>query len=748
MKGVFITARHKATGKQQPSTARAGISRSVRSAGQRFLEWLRGQAKAQAGRAALLAPLALMGGAAWRLTPMADLPGWLVWACAPLLLLVGGRLARPKRVLPGPLGQAIALIAFGLMLSGWACLGAIAVDVRLRWVEAPRLEAQIGPVRVTGWVMAIESGLTRPRMRLRVHTIEGMEKPPLYVQLSPPIGTALSPGRAANCLAVLGPSSLPILPGTYDPGRRLFFARVGGAGYTLGSCRAIALAPPPWPVRALLWLQAVRRDLAETLADAAPGAGGALAAAVLIGDRTLLDNVTNTAFQNSGLAHLLSVSGLHMSLVAGLAFAAFYFALAFVPDLALRWPLKKVAAGAALLAALAYLVLSGSSLPAQRAFVMTGAALGAILLDRPAFTMRALAAAAVIVVVLAPESVLDVGFQMSFAATAALVAFFEAGSAKTSLPSPGPIIGAMQSVWGALRNALTISFVAGLATDPIAAFHFQRVTLYGLAANLAAAPLISFVVAPAALLALVATPLGWDGPLQLAAWGLELIGGVGAAFGERPDAIRAIPAMPPSSFLLFLAAIAWLCIWRGALRWLGLACAAWALWLYAVAPQPILLIDGEGKVLLARSAQGWAMERAPRGARFAQERLGQRAGLDAQTLATLPSLQCDADACQWRTPFGHRAALVRSSQGEAAMCQRTQLLIRLAPRQAGESNCAQGLVIRSEDLQRKGGAAVYDGRTGLKVRYALAGPQPVWRGKPANRLTHSAEPEPPICPEC
>ena len=679
---------------------------------------------------------------------MANLPGELIWACAPLLFLLGWMLARPKRVLPGPLGQAVVLIAFGLTLSGWAGLGAIAVDVRLRRVEAPRLEAQTGPVRVRGWVMAIESGVTRPRMRLRVHTIEGTGKPPLFVQLSPPIGTALSPGRAADCLAVLGPPSLPILPGTYDPGRRLFFARVGGAGYTLGSCRAIALPPPPWPVRSLLWLQAVRRDLAQTLADAAPGAGGALAAAVLIGDRTLLDNETNTAFQNSGLAHLLSVSGLHMSLAAGLAFAAFYFALAFVPDLALRWPLKKVAAGAALVAASAYLVLSGSSLPAQRAFVMTSAALGAVLLDRPAFTMRALAAAAVIVVVLAPESVLDVGFQMSFAATAALVAFFEARAAKTSLPSPGPIIGAMQSVWEALRNALTISFVAGLATDPIAAFHFQRVTLYGLAANLAAAPLISFVVAPAALFALVATPLGWDGPLQLAAWGLELIGGVGAAFGERPEAIRAIPAMPLSSFQLFLAAIAWLCIWRGALRWLGLAFAAWALWLYAVAPQPVLLIDGEGKVVLARSTQGWAIERAPRGARFAQERLGQRAGLDAHALGALPSLECEAGVCQWRTPFGHRAVLVRIAQSEAGMCDSVQLLIRLVPRQAKNIPCAQGLVISAEDLQRKGGVAVYESRKGLSVRYALEGPQPVWRGKPANHVTHSAERAPPICPEC
>ncbi len=689
-------------------------------------------AEAQAGRSALLGPIALISGAAWRLAPVAGPPTALLGLISVLAALVAFVLARPMRVQRGALSLGSAGLAFMLSLAAWAGLGGLAVDLRLALAAAPRLEQQIGPVVVTGWVVAVEPGQTRPRMRLRVHSIEGVPRPPIYVQLSPPLGSVLPPGRAARCLAVLAPPALPLFPGAYDPARRAYFTQIGAAGYTLGTCRPIALAKPALPLQALLWLQAVRRDMAESVADAAPGLGGALAAAVLLGDRTLLDASSNAAFQNSGLAHLLSVSGLHMSLAAGLAFAVFYSCLALVPTLALRWPLKKVAAGAALICALAYMVFTGSSVPAQRAFIMTGAALGAVLLDRPAFTMRALATAAVCVVLLAPESVLDAGFQMSFAATAALVAFFEARTAQhAALPSPGPVIGALQGLWEALRVSLLISLVAGLATDPIAAFHFQRITLYGLAANLAAAPLMSFLVAPAAMLALLTTPLGWDGPLQAAAWGLELIGGVGAAFGQRPEAIRAIPAMPQASFTLFLIAIGWLCIWRGAVRWLGLAFAAAALWIYAAAAQPILLMDSEAKVALARTAQSWAIQRAPRATRFAEQRLGQRAGLNVAQIARLPDLACAPHGCHWRTRFGHMAGLALSALGEAQLCGRVDLLISLpSPASGGRGGCATGVVITAADLHRQGGLAIYETRRGFRVRHALDGRRPIWHPSP------------------
>lgn len=673
-----------------------------------------------------------MGGAAWRLGDMASPPtiplAALTISAGAVALWLGTARTGPK---PGISPNARAGLAFLLIVLAWAGLGGLAVDVRVRMVAAPRLEAQIGPTRVTGWVMAVEPGQSRPRMRLRVHAIDGVSRPPIDVQLSPPLGSVLPPGRAVRCLAILAPPAPPLFPGAYDPGRRAYFARVGAAGYTLGACRPIHLPPPDWRVRAQLWLQAFRRDVAESVASAAPGLGGALAAAVLVGDRTLLDPESNAAFQNSGLAHLLSVSGLHMSLAAGLAFTGFYGGLALIPGLALRWPLKKIAAGAALVCAFAYLIFSGSSVPAQRAFIMTGAALGAVLLDRPAFTMRALAAAAVFVVLIAPESVLDAGFQMSFAATAALVAFFEARAVHAALPSPGPVIGALQGLWGALRGSLLISLVAGLATDPIAAFHFQRLALYGLAANLAAAPIISFVVAPAAMLALLASPLGWDGPLRAAAWGLELIGGVGLAFGQRPEAVRVIPAMPDASFLLFLLAIGWLCVWREALRWLGLGFAGLALWIYAATAPPIILLDGDGKVIFARSAQGWAIQRPERGARFAEARLGQRAGLNTLEIARLPDLGCAPHGCRWRTAFARKVGLALSAVGEAQLCGRVDLLISLHPSlPKSEPRCHSGMLVTSADLHEKGGLAITETRKGFRLRYAMAGHTPPWRASP------------------
>lgn len=653
-----------------------------------------------------------MFGAAWRLTATGGPPAWALAAFGLVAGALGAWLRAPRRA-----GVwASPLLGFACALAAWASLGAGAVDLRVAGARAPMLPALEGPVRVSGWVAAIEAGESRPRMKIRVHEIEGMAEPPLYIRVSPPRGTVLSPGRAVRCRAILSPPSDPIVPEAYDPARPMFFQRIGGVGFSLGGCRPMALPAPPWPLQLELWLAAVRRDLAEHIAGVAPGAGGAVAAAVLAGDRTLMAPETQAAFQNSGLAHLLSVSGLHMGLAAGLAFGAFYAGLAWIPRLGLVLPLRKIAAGSALVCALGYLLLTGASLPAQRAFIMTAAALGAVLFDRRAFTMRALAAAAVCVVLLAPESVLDAGFQMSFAATAALVAWFEARPEPQRLPSPGWIIGGLQALWGGVQASLMVSFVAGLAADPIAAFHFQRVSLYGLAANLAASPVISLIVAPAALASVLFSPLGWDGPLQLAAWGLALVAGVGEAFGARPEAVQWLPAAPPVSLLLLLIGMAWAAIWRGWLRWLGAAPVACALGAALLTPQPVLLVDREARAVLARTDQGWAIWRAGAGGRFEAERLAGRAGLDPRHLEAIPSLSCGLAACRWRTPGGREGLLRLLPEAE---CGEAAFGLDLA-----DGACAR-LVGRAA-LRALGGAAAREGRDGMSWRFSAEEARP-WR---------------------
>lgn len=663
-----------------------------------------------------------MFAAAWRLGSPAGAPAWGLALVGVIALALGLWWRRPRRA-----GARISpLLGAALLLVPWASMGALAVDWRVAAVRAPALAAEIGPVAVSGWVMAIEAGESRPRMKLRVIDIAGVEQPPVHVRISPPVGTAIPPGRAVRCYAVLSPPGAPMGPGAYDPARALFFQRIGGVGYSFGACRPIAAPAPPWPVQVQLRLAAVRRDLAEQIAAIAPGVGGTVSAAVLAGDRSLMSPQAQDAFQNSGLAHLLSVSGLHMGLAAGLAFAALHAGLAWVPGLALRWPLKKLAAAAALLAGAAYLILTGASLPAQRAFIMTGAALGAVLLDRPAFTMRALAAAAAVVTLLAPESVLEAGFHMSFAATAALVAWFEARPAPKPLPSPGLVVTLLDRLWGGVRATLFVSLVAGLAVDPIAAFHFQRLSVYGLAANLAASPIVSLIVAPAALLGAVTAPLGWNGPLQVAAWGLELVAGVGAAFGARPEAVQWLPAAPPLVLPLLLMAMAWAAIWRGWMRALGVLPALLAVGLALAAPQPVALIDPQGAAVLARTPDGWALWRASRGGRFAAGRLAQRVGLDPERLQAIPALSCTAQRCTWRTPGGAEAALAFTPEATADLCRTAQLL--LAPSlAAAPPACARPVLATGEALARLGGAAAFEEKAGLRLRFALQGQRPAWR---------------------
>lgn len=293
-----------------------------------------------------------------------------------------------------------------------------------------------------------------PRLRLITRSIEGVDAAPRYVRVSVPEAGMLIPGRSARCFAVLAPPAGPMAPGAYDFARRGYFERLGATGFDYGRCRPAAFGTPPsWLDQQRLKLAALRWDLSETI-QTAPGRGCAIAAALITGYRSATDIETNEALTNSGLGHLLSVSGIHMGVVGGLVFGALVWLFALIPPIALRWPVKKLAAIDALTSLAIYLVISGSSVPALRAFVMACFAFGAMLLDRPAISF--------------PEPVLEPGFQMSFAATMALVALSEMWKRRAhepALPMPGPLIGALQWSARSIGGVILTSLVAGLATD-------------------------------------------------------------------------------------------------------------------------------------------------------------------------------------------------------------------------------------------------------------------------------------------
>ena len=471
-----------------------------------------------------------------------------------------------------------------------------------------------------------------------------------------------------------------------------------------------------------------------------PNEGGAITAAMVTGDRSLMGPDTPIVFRDSGLAHLLSVSGLHMALVAGGLYAAIHFLLALIAPLALRFPIRKWAAAVALTGAGAYLVVSGVSVPAQRSCVMTAVALGAVLIDRPAFTLRGLGVSAMIIVLLSPESVVDPGFQMSYAATAALIAAFERRGAPAVIgATPGLLLGGLASAWRALSDMLLASLVAGLATDPFAIYHFQRFSVYGLAANLAATPLISFVIAPASVLAAALAPFGLaDWPLTVMSGALDMVRLIGGVFAERPEAVRTLPAAPALAFLLAVGAIGWMCLWAGALRWLALAFIATAATIYAMAPKPVIWADGDLRAVVARTQGGWIAVGAPRANAFATGRLGGLAGLSQARIAKLNAPDgCDQTLCAWRSPRGRPVIRIYRAEGLARACVAGAIILAEVPTSRDfAARCHPALRIDPADLVREGGLSIAEGRDGLIVRRASddTGERP-WSGA----LRRSAE---------
>jgi competence protein ComEC len=377
---------------------------------------------------------------------------------------------------------------------------------------------------------------------------------------------------------------------------------LGAVGYT--RTPVLTLEPPG----AGLWWFKMRMALSARVQAGLPGEPGAFAAAIMSGDRSGMGQDTLRALRVSNLAHLLAISGLHMGLLAGFVFATLRVAFAMVPAVGLRVPAKKLSALGALAAAAVYLGLSGGSVATERAFVMAAVALVAVMADRRVLSLRAVAVAAVIVLVLRPEALLGPGFQMSFAATTALVAVF--GWLRDAEVPLGPR-------WMRPIIAVVVSSaVAGAATAPVAAAHFNQFAHYGLIANLLSVPLMGVLVMPAAVLAACLMPLGLEAlALRIMGLGLEWILGV-AHWVSNLDGARGTVVSPMPSVLPLLAiGVLIIVVWQGRLRWTGLVPVALGLMLWTNAERPDVLIADNGSLIGVMTEKGRALNRA-RGSGF------------------------------------------------------------------------------------------------------------------------------------
>lgn len=420
------------------------------------------------------------------------------------------------------------------------------------------------------------------------------------------------PGDWVMTTAHLSAPNGPTEPGGFDFQRHAWFLKLGAIGYSRLPLLRMAPAEAGLP----LAIARLRARISVGLRERMPGVRGEVAAAITTGDRSGLPEDVVEALRGSNLAHLLAISGLHMGLLVGFVFWAVRGGLALWPSVALRYPTRAWAAAAAFPFALFYLFLSGGSVATQRAFVMAAVMLGAILLGRRALSLRSVALAALLVLALRPESLTGPGFQMSFAATGALVIAFRGLTALRTNETWGHWL----SGWrGALLSLLVSSIVAGAATAPIAAVHFNRVGQYGVLANLLAVPAMGMLVMPLLLVAMLLWPLGLgleSGPLWLAGQGISWIVGVAHWVAALPGAIGHVRA-PGGNVLPVLGlgmAFVGCAAGRGRLVGMVLMLAAAILWLRS--PRPDLLIASDGRLVGKMTAQGRWLSRDT-GAAFA-----------------------------------------------------------------------------------------------------------------------------------
>ncbi|MGE0856429.1 MAG: ComEC/Rec2 family competence protein [Hyphomicrobiaceae bacterium] len=620
-------------------------------------------------------PVLLGGGiAAYFVLPREPLLAVAVAPFAASLLLLAVAPAGSVLVV---LVRALALVSAGFAL----------IAVRAAVVSAPVLERAMGPVGVRGFVELVEPREGRgERVTLRVTRLEGVDpaQTPYRIRVRTLARLdGLKPGDAISLRAYLAPPAPPALPGGYDFARYAFFLRLGAVGYALAPPKPDPDAgpPPSWLVFQAR-LERFRQAIGKRVTDALPGENGAIATALITGERGGITQATNDAFRDSGLFHILSISGLHMAIMGGAVFWSARLLFALFPSIALRHPVKKWAALTASAGSLAYLAISGGSFATIRSFIMITIMFLAILLDRPAVALRNVALSALIILILFPESLLDVGFQMSFAAVVALVAAYEAIRGRFS----------HQRSWGEfglpvrgllfLGGIVLSTLVASAAVTPFALYHFHKSQQFAVLANLLAVPLCNVVVMPAALATLVALPFGLEaGPLAVMGAGIEGMVWTARWVAALPGAVLTVPAIPATSFALMLAGGLWLLLWGERWRLAGGVVIVAGLAAAPFGARPDLLVGRDGRLVAVRADDGRLTVLPASGSRFEVARWLEHDGDGRPADAAAGSgrgLACDRLGCTIGIK-GKRVAVARHPAALADDCAKADVLVLDVP---------------------------------------------------------------------
>ena len=674
--------------------------------------WLGRQAADERERWILWAPVFIGAGVAAYFGLAFEPPPWS--GAVGLAGAIALRVACRRR----PLAAAVATCL------GLAFLGLGAAQLRVTLVSAPFLSRDISRAAIEGRVCEADLQPHGYRLYLDDLTIAGLTPDATPQRVRVRVGSAFSPellGQRVHITARrLGPISAPVAPGAFDFQRDTFFERIGGVGYAFDTPEEASLpAAGGWRRSLPCQLSALRLRIAARIRAAIAGDAGAMGVALITGDQGAISEPTMQHMRDSGLAHLLSISGLHIGLVAGILFVALRRALSLVPRVALYHPIKKWGAIAAFAGTLFYVLLAGAPVPAVRAFIMTSMFLLAVMLDRTAISLPPVAWAAVVVLLVSPEELTGPSFQMSFAAVVGLVAAYEATQARRLQ---------WRAEAGWLRRAVLYlgglvctSLIATLATGPYSIYHFNRIAFYGVAANMVAVPLTGLWIMPWAVLAVLLMPLGLERlALVPMGWGVDGIMAIAGYMAGLPSAVSVVPAMPVAGLATITIGGLWLCLWQRPWRLAGVPVMLAGVATIMLTRPPDLLISEDGRFFAVVASDDRLLLSRKNANRFVTDNWLRRSDSEVAEPLTVEGtaiddrLACDSLGCIFRES-GRTIALIEQPMALLEDCGVSDVVVSLEPvRVPCHPTTA---VIDRFDLWRNGVHAIWVGDDGgIEIR--------------------------------
>lgn len=633
----------------------------------------------------------------------------------------------------------IAFVAACLLFCFFAGMGA--AQLRSHIVHTPMLVKKTGPVMVEGTVARIDMMGEGADMRLvlRDPVIEDIapEDTPRNIRLRVRKGEGMEPGQRIGGLASLNPPSPPVAPGAFDFQRQAYFDSIGAVGFFYRTPEIMTQAPRNNFAQMIEgWRMTIAARVSEQFNQ--PQAG--LIIALMTGQQRAVAEEDYQAMRDSGLAHLLAISGMNVAMIATSLFFVSRLLMAAVPWFALRFPIKKYAAVIAFAGAFIYTMVAGMNVPTQRAIIMTGIVLLAICLDRSPISLRLFAFSALMVLLVTPENIMGVSFQMSFAAVMALIVFYEhtRGFWTATYSRAGFV---RKSSLYMIGIAIT-TLIGGTVTGIYSLYHFQTYPLYTLMANLIVVPLSGIVIMPCAVAAMALMPLGLEHwALEGMAWGVTWMLATARYVAGLEGAVLRVEAFPLWVFTGITFGFLWLMLWEGKSRFIGAAVMVVFLCLIPLARSPDVLVNEDAKLMAVKAMQGHLMFSSGRGDSYAAETWRRRNAEVAEGKrpvwpkeGAMDDLRCDAFACRMERN-GQRVSFMRSLRAVDEECLWADVIVAGFP--IDKKRCTAPHVIDRFTVWRGGAQALYLDSDGYRIETVEKerGLRP-WTQTAANKKKH------------